>query len=135
MPHLLLQRLAWRKDSCEECKGPGGEDLTGGYYEAGGSYLKFTFPTAFTIAQLSWGVVEYRDGYEKVHELREALDAIRWGTDYLLNCISGPDKIVAMFGSSVVSPISSSRKEAFCVCPDIAHHSHGGSSAFEPFKA
>ena len=98
----MLQRLAWRTDSCEECVGPGGEDLSGGYYEAGGSYLKFTFPTAFTITQLSWGVVEYRDGFEKVHELREALEAIKWGTDYLLNCISGPDKLVAMFGSSEV---------------------------------
>ena len=76
--------------------------MSGGYYEAGGSYLKFTFPTAFTITQLSWGVVEYKEGYEKVHELREALDAIRWGADYLLNCIGGPEKIVAMFGSSVV---------------------------------
>ena len=77
--------------------------MSGGYYEAGGSYLKFTFPTAFTITQLSWGVVEYQEGYEKVHEHREALDAIRWGTDYLLNCIGGPNKIVAMFGSSEVS--------------------------------
>ena len=99
---LSLQRLAWRANSCQECKGPGGEDLSGGYYEAGGSYLKFTFPTAYTITQLSWGVVEYRDGYEKVHELREALEAIKWGTDYLLACNSRPNKIVAMFGSSEV---------------------------------
>lgn len=61
-----MQRLAWRTDSCEECQGPSGEDLSGGYYEAGGSYLKFSFPTAFTIAQLAWGVVEFRDGYAKV---------------------------------------------------------------------
>lgn len=60
------QRLAWRTDSCAECHGPSGEDLSGGYYEAGGSYLKFSFPTAFTITQLAWGVVEHRSGYEKV---------------------------------------------------------------------
>ncbi len=65
-PPALAQRLAWRTDSCEECRGPAGEDLSGGYYEAGGSYLKFSFPTAFTLTQLAWGVVEYRDGYEKV---------------------------------------------------------------------
>ena len=63
---LRLQRIAWRTDSCAECKGPGGEDLSGGYYEAGGSYLKFSFPTAFTLTQLAWGVVQYRDGYAKV---------------------------------------------------------------------
>ena len=62
-----MQRIAWRTDSCAECKGPSGEDLSGGYYEAGGSYLKFSFPTAFTLTQLAWGVVQYREGYAKVH--------------------------------------------------------------------
>lgn len=62
----LLQRLAWRADTCETCEGATGEDLSGGYFEAGGSYLKFTYPLAFTITQLAWGVVEYRDGYAKV---------------------------------------------------------------------
>ncbi|BDA42119.1 Endoglucanase B [Coccomyxa sp. Obi] len=99
LPH---QRLAWRTDSCAECHGPSGEDLSGGYYEAGGSYLKFSFPTAFTITQLAWGVVEHRSGYEKVGELEEALDAIKWGTDYLLNCHVEPMKFVAMYGSSEV---------------------------------
>ncbi len=61
-----MQRIAWRTDSCAECKGPSGEDLSGGYYEAGGSYLKFSFPTAFTLTQLAWGIVQYRDGYAKV---------------------------------------------------------------------
>ena len=63
---LLLQRLAWRADTCETCEGATGEDLSGGYFEAGGSYLKFSYPLAFTITQLAWGVVEYRDGYAKV---------------------------------------------------------------------
>ncbi len=63
---MLLQRLAWRGDTCETCEGATGEDLSGGYFEAGGSYLKFSYPLAFTITQLAWGVVEYRDGYAKV---------------------------------------------------------------------
>ena len=64
-----LQRLAWRSDSCPGCEGASGEDLSGGYFEAGGSYLKFSYPLAFTITQLAWGVVEYRDGYAKVGRL------------------------------------------------------------------
>ncbi|CAK0782162.1 hypothetical protein CVIRNUC_005591 [Coccomyxa viridis] len=99
LPH---QRIAWRTDSCAECKGPSGEDLSGGYYEAGGSYLKFSFPTAFTLTQLAWGVVQYREGYAKVGELQEALEAIKWGVDYLLNCHTEPKKFVAMYGSSEV---------------------------------
>ena len=61
----LLQRLAWRGDSCLDCVGPAGEDLSGGFYEAGGSYLKFSFPTAYTFTQLAWGVIEFKAGYVK----------------------------------------------------------------------
>ncbi len=38
----------------------------------------------------------------QVGELEEALDAIKWGTDYLLNCHVEPTKFVAMFGNSEV---------------------------------
>lgn len=48
----------------------------------------------------------------QVGELEEALDAIKWGTDYLLNCHVEPTKFVAMFGNSEVrsswQPTSSS---------------------------
>jgi len=39
----------------------------------------------------------------QVGELQEALDAIKWGVDYLLNCHTEPMKFVAMYGSSEVS--------------------------------
>ena len=38
----------------------------------------------------------------QVGELQEALDAIKWGVDYLLNCHTEPMKFVAMYGSSEV---------------------------------
>lgn len=38
----------------------------------------------------------------QVKELDAALEAIRWGMDYLLNCHSAPFQFVAMFGSSEV---------------------------------
>ena len=41
----------------------------------------------------------------QVGELEEALDAIKWGTDYLLNCHVEPTKFVAMFGNSEVRPL------------------------------
>ena len=40
----------------------------------------------------------------QVGELEEALDAIKWGTDYLLNAHVEPKKFVAMYGSSEVRP-------------------------------
>ena len=59
-------------------------DLSGGYYDAG-DYIKYAFPMAASMTMLSWGVVEYRDGYQNSGQLDEALDAIKWGTDWLLN--------------------------------------------------
>ena len=38
-------------------QGPMGEDLSGGYYEAGGSFLKVGLPEAFP--QLAWTLVRH----------------------------------------------------------------------------
>ncbi|KAG8084468.1 hypothetical protein GUJ93_ZPchr0010g8812 [Zizania palustris] len=76
------QRVQWRGDSA---LGDGGDhrvDLTGGYYDAGDN-VKFGFPMAFTVTTLSWSVVEYRDKLDAAGELSHALDAVRWGADYL----------------------------------------------------
>ena len=93
---VSLQRIAWRTDSCAECKGPNGEDLSGGYYEAGGSYLKFSFPTAFTLTQLAWGVVQYRDGYAKVQH--------PWQPDpQLVDSWIGPADCIVAAGPTFIS--------------------------------
>ncbi len=42
--------------------GPQGEDLSGGYWEAGGSYLKVAFPQAFAITQLAWAASAFPSG-------------------------------------------------------------------------
>ena len=39
---------------------------------------------AFTMTMLAWGVIEYWDVYEKLGELQNALDALKWGTDYFI---------------------------------------------------
>lgn len=40
-----------------------GEDLSGGYWEAGGSYLKVAFPQAFVITQLAWAATAFPSGF------------------------------------------------------------------------
>lgn len=42
-------KMLRRSDSCEDCVGPDGEDVSGGYYEAGGSFLKLGFVEAFLV--------------------------------------------------------------------------------------
>ena len=80
--NFTLPALAWRANSCKDCQvhlarrfanqqdvhsaaswgmqngaalqGAYGEDLSGGYYEAGGSYMKMALQEAFVLTQLAW---------------------------------------------------------------------------------
>ena len=38
-----------RGDSCVKCRGPSGENLSQGYYEAGGSFLKLGLVESFLV--------------------------------------------------------------------------------------
>ncbi|KAG9047540.1 hypothetical protein FS837_002064 [Tulasnella sp. UAMH 9824] len=95
------RRLAWRGDSCFICTGPNGEDLSGGYYEAANT-MKWGLPLAFTLTQLSWNVYAFGDAMAAVNELQEAKEGVKWGIDYLVNCISSPENFVGQFGVSAI---------------------------------
>ena len=73
-------------------------DLVGVYYDAGDN-VKFGFPMAFTTTMLSWSVLEF-GGMMKV-ELRNAKEAIRWATDYLLKATAEPDVIYVQVNISI----------------------------------
>jgi len=76
-------RVKWRGDSMLNDKGDGGEDLTGGYFDAG-DFVKFGFPMAYAMTVLAWGAIDYEDAYTKAGELTNVRDAIKWGTDYFI---------------------------------------------------
>jgi endoglucanase len=76
-------RIEWRGDSGLTDGADVGVDLTGSYYDAG-DHVKFGLPMTSSMTLLSWGVIEYRNAYQKSGQLDEVLDAIRWGTDYIL---------------------------------------------------
>ncbi|KAL0356655.1 UNVERIFIED_CONTAM: Endoglucanase 24 [Sesamum calycinum] len=85
------QRLTWRGNSGLGDGWMVSQDLTGGYYDAGDN-VKFNFPMAFTTTMLAWSVVEFGECMPPA-ELRSALVAIRWATDYLLKTVSQPNRI------------------------------------------
>ncbi|KAI6706354.1 hypothetical protein NL676_009316 [Syzygium grande] len=91
------QRVRWRGDSALKDGEDAGIDLTGGYYDAGDN-VKFGFPMAFTISLLSWSVVEFRAALKGKHELSHALEAVRWGTDYLIKAHPEPDLLYGEVG-------------------------------------
>ncbi|KAK9942755.1 hypothetical protein M0R45_008404 [Rubus argutus] len=76
-------------------------DLTGGYYDAGDN-VKFGFPMAFTTTMLAWSVVEFGDSMPP-DDLRNALVATRWATDYLLKTVSQqPNRIFVQVGDPIL---------------------------------
>lgn len=85
------QRMSWRANSALSDGWTYNADLTGGYYDAGDN-IKFGFPMAFTTTMLAWSVLEFGDMMPP-SELRNALLAIRWATDYLLKTVSQPNSI------------------------------------------
>ncbi|MBD2091798.1 glycoside hydrolase family 9 protein [Microcoleus sp. FACHB-1515] len=90
-------RIAWRGDSALRDGADVGVDLTGGYYDAG-DHVKFGFPMAASMTMLGWGVVQYRSAYQQSGQLDEALDAIKWGTDYILKAHTAPNEFWGQVG-------------------------------------
>ncbi|VFR01602.1 unnamed protein product [Cuscuta campestris] len=93
------QRMTWRKDSGLRDGSTSNVDLVGGYYDAGDN-VKYTFPMAFTTTMLAWSVVEYggdMGGDERPH----ALDAVRWGTDFLMKATNKENTVFALVGEPV----------------------------------
>ncbi|RWR84082.1 endoglucanase 6 [Cinnamomum micranthum f. kanehirae] len=65
-------------------------DLVGGYYDAGDN-VKFGLPMAFTITMMSRSIVEYGKQMAASGELGHAMEAVKWGTDYLIEAHPKPN--------------------------------------------
>jgi len=39
---------------------------------------------ASSVTLLAWGIIQYRDAYQAAGELDNALDSIKWATDYFI---------------------------------------------------
>ena len=94
---LPSNRVPWRKDSALNDRGDSGEDLTGGWYDAG-DHVKFGFPMAFSVTMLSWGLVEYKDAYEDAGELNYMLDCIKWPLDYFIKAHTKKNEFYGQVG-------------------------------------
>ena len=77
------KKIPWRGSSALEDKGDNEESLVGGFYDAG-DHLKLTFPMAYSMTVLAWGILEYWDVYQALGVRNEAIGVIKWGCDWLL---------------------------------------------------
>ncbi|KAK7093279.1 hypothetical protein V1264_007060 [Littorina saxatilis] len=90
-------RIPWRGDSALGDKGTNGEDLTGGWYDAG-DHVKFNYPMAYTSVILSWGLMEFKDAYEAAGQLQWVKDSIRWPLEYLIKCHVSENELYIQVG-------------------------------------
>ncbi|CAL4998829.1 unnamed protein product [Urochloa decumbens] len=91
------QRVRWRGHSGLADGLQQGVDLVGGYYDAGDN-VKFGLPMAFTITMLSWSAIEFGAEISSAGELGHLLEAIKWGTDYLVKAHPEPGVLWAEVG-------------------------------------
>ncbi|TKW24866.1 hypothetical protein SEVIR_3G077800v4 [Setaria viridis] len=91
------QRVTWRENSGLFDGKANGVDLVGGYYDAGDN-VKFGLPMAFTVTMMSWGILEYGKQMAAAGELRNAMDAVKWGTDYFIKAHPEPDVLYGEVG-------------------------------------
>ncbi|XP_046375110.2 endoglucanase 4-like [Haliotis rufescens] len=91
-------RIPWRGDSALGDKGSGGEDLTGGWYDAGDN-VKFNFPMAFSTTLLTWSLIRYKDAYNATGQLEDMYECIKWPLDYFIKCHTKPNELWVQVGN------------------------------------
>ncbi|KAF7730039.1 hypothetical protein EC973_002984 [Apophysomyces ossiformis] len=91
----------WRSDSALSDGNDHAVDLVGGYYDAG-NYLKFTLPLAHSIGLLSWGALEWWEGYVKANQCEHLLETIQWGTDWLMKAHPQKDVLYVQVGNGEI---------------------------------
>ncbi|KAK3104722.1 hypothetical protein FSP39_008611 [Pinctada imbricata] len=89
--------ILWRGDSALNDKGNNGEDLTGGWYDAGDN-VKFAFPMSASTTLLGWGLLQYKDAYQAAGLLDKMYDCIRWPLEWMLKCHTGPNELYVQVG-------------------------------------
>nr|BAF62178.1 cellulase [Mesocentrotus nudus] len=90
-------RIDYRGDSALDDKGNNNEDLTGGWYDAG-DHVKFGLPMAASATLLAWGIIEFEAAYKACGEYNNALDEIRWATDYFIKCHVSDNELYVQVG-------------------------------------
>ncbi|KAH7550143.1 hypothetical protein JRO89_XS13G0141700 [Xanthoceras sorbifolium] len=95
LPHN--QRINWRSNSGLNDGKASGVDLVGGYYDAGDN-VKFGLPMAFTVTMMSWSIIEYGKQMAAGGELSNAMEAVKWGTDYFIKAHPQPNVLYGEVG-------------------------------------
>lgn len=95
------RRLTWRSDSCFSCIGKYGEDLSGGFYEAGGSTLKFvSIVSGFSGTMMAWAGLEYGAAMVATGVMEDLKWKVKWAADHVINAHPQPLVFAGFLGNS-----------------------------------
>jgi hypothetical protein len=90
-------RVPWRGDSALLDKGPAGQDLTGGFYDAG-DHLKSAMSMGVAASTLAWGLLEFPAAHERAGQAGIAAGQVRWAAEWLLKAHISDNELVAQAG-------------------------------------
>lgn len=96
------RHLDWRDNSCFDCIGTYGEDLSGGYYEAGGTFMKATVLNTIAFNVLAWAGLEFPQGFNNTGNLDDLKYKVKWAGDYYMECHPEEEVAVAVLGNSTL---------------------------------
>lgn len=101
-------RVPWRHDSCMSDGSDVGIDLSRAYFDSG-DHVVFGLPLSFTITMMAFGLVEYGDSYGDARD--RAVDALKWGTDWLLRAHASPNELYVQMGNGATDHACWTRPE------------------------
>merc|ERR1719499_2664744 len=107
-------RVPWRGDSSLGDVGNNGEDLTGGYHDAG-DYVKFGLPMASAMTVLAYGGILYEDGYKEAGQYSYLQSTVKWGTDYLIKAHVSQNEFYCQVGNGDIDHAYPGRPETMDV--------------------
>ncbi len=78
-------RITWRGESAMLDGNDVGEDLTGGWFDAG-DHVKFGFPMAYSATMLAWSGVQDQAAYQTTAQWDALKESLRFVNDYFIKC-------------------------------------------------
>ncbi|XP_070551007.1 uncharacterized protein [Ptychodera flava] len=129
----LTNRIPWRGDSALLDMGLNGEDLTGGWYDAG-DHVKFMLAQTNNLWKLMWGLYEFKDAYVSTGELDNMYDCVRWGIDFVVKCHTKPNEFYAVMTMSAKLVVSFTIQGLKIGDPHIDHGYWGRPEEMDPIR-
>lgn len=63
-----------------------------------GDHVKFGFPMAGFTTILNWGLLDWRNGYDKANDYANSLSTVKWSLDFFIKAHVAPNELYGQTG-------------------------------------